>query len=434
MTESLDDFLSYSNRGEKTKYLSKWKEDGSIIVWLSRLIAPRRLWRHRLKRIAELKDKTTGATEKKIWSDNYVCLEPEDILKDQNLTNKLTGMRKRPPHTCPNCLFAEYIREQILTGKLDWLAPVLKYETDDEEVVVHAHGMFGYPKADKLSDAQKKQLKEAGIYGKDSWQEDMRAKLNWIFVCAEHNHPENGLQVAIEPALLGDKVRAVIKKAIEAAEVVTPGDGTAGDPFKNPYPFKFSYNDAEGIAFGDKYDATGLQGVKPSPEIEKLISEDPPTEAVENLRARPNLAQLRENLESHCLLKNVPWDRIFQPAYDLYKENGWPIGEVQKLQTNEDVILAGGANVQSEIAKPAEDVYQCDDCGHDMLASETKCKGCGRDYAPPPAPPTPVKKSRSQASTAPAAAPAATPPVTVEIDESFASPKAKGDEDDGIPF
>src|ERR1700690_3174916 len=149
--ESLDDFLSYSNRGTQTNYLSKWKEDGSVVVWLHKQLAPKRLWRHALKRIVTLKDKQTQEEKVSIWSDKYVCLESEDLLKDQNRFVRLPGQRQRPPHVCPTCLFAEYIRSQILTGKLNWLAPILKYPTDSEEADFRAQCFDGYPKFKKLS-------------------------------------------------------------------------------------------------------------------------------------------------------------------------------------------------------------------------------------------------------------------------------------------
>ena len=323
--ESLDDFLSYSNRGTQTNYLSKWKEDGSVVVWLHKQLAPKRLWRHALKRIVTLKDKQTQEEKVSIWSDKYVCLESEDLLKDQNRFVRLTGQRQRPPHVCPTCLFAEYIRSQILTGKLNWLAPILKYTTDSEEEVVRAQGLLGYPKSDKLSDVQRKDLRDHDVDMRESWKEDGRAKMNWIFVCAEHKHPEQGIKVAIESQLLGDKVRGEIKKAMEKAELTSPGAGSKGNPLVNPYPIKFVFNAAKDIPFGEKYDAVAFESIAPSPEILALIDSEPPREQVEGLLRHPDLAALRANLEEHCLIKNVPWDEIFAPAYALYKTNDWKI-------------------------------------------------------------------------------------------------------------
>lgn len=413
--ETLDDFLNYSSYS-KTGYLG-WKDDGSVIVWLHKHLAPRRVWRHGLKKTMNIKDKSTGQSKTVIWSDRYVCLESEDVLREQNKLQKLTGLRVRPPKVCPVCLLGEYIRKQINTGKVAWLAPVFKWENDEEEVVIHAQGMLGYPK--NLTDLQKRELSEANVLMTESWKEDFRAKMNWVFAVVEHKHPENGVQISVEAGLLGDKVRKVIKQTMEANSMV-PGM-SSGNPMVDPYPIKFVYNSAKGVPFNDKYDATALPAVTVSDEIDALISAEPPREAVEALMKYPNLAQLRDNLEKHCLIKGVPWDEIFAPAYELYQERGWDVGSLEDLPVEDSPRPTPKA--------PSAEVVACDHCQGDMLITETVCKTCGHDYDPKPIPaPVPYAVAASRRSRS-AAAPASKPVVTVETTPLF--PNTGEDE---IPF
>jgi hypothetical protein len=422
--ESLDDFLSYTS-SNKAAYLGNWKDDGSVTIWLHKHLAPKRVWRHGLKRIVlPTKDKPAA-----IWTDRYVCLEQEDVLKDQYRFERLTGRRQVAPRVCPNCLFGEYVRGLILTGKIHWLDPVLKYETDEESIIICAQGLIGYPKPDKLSDEQKRELRAAGVTGNTSWQEDQRPKLNWIFTAVEHKHPEKGIQIDIETQALGDRVRKQIKKAMEVADLKEPGAGWKGNPLLNPYPIKFSYNDAKDVPFGDKYDATALEGISPSEEILALLDSEPPRDAVERLMQHPDLASLRKNLEQHTLIPGVPWDQIFSPAYELYKANNWPIEakeEVEETHSNRLGEVVTGAGT-----------CDCDHCGKPMLLTESVCPHCRFDYDPKPAQEVPLvpRKTRSQMlkesmkPAQPKAPDAPTSKVTVDIDPLF--PKT---EDDGIPF
>ena len=363
-------------------------------------------------------------------------------LQNQNRLNRITGQRATPPHVCPECLLGEYIREQVNTGKLHWLAPIFKWESAEEEEVITAQGLLGFPKLDKLSDAQKLELREHGVNLKFAWKEDGRAKLNWIFTIIEHNHPEEGIFVAIEAGLLGDKVRKVIKQTMEAKGMVPGGSEKNGNPLVRPYPFKWTYNDAEGIAFGDKYDATAFPEVTPTPEVEALLLAEPPREAVANIMRQPDLVALRKNLEEHCLLKNVPWDTIFAPAYQLYKDNMWETSH--RVEAEEEAAKGPVASVTNiiNVQSPAlpspnsDEIVACDKCNADMFLSETVCKSCGHDYSPPPVATKP-KRSRSGSKPAQSAVVAMPPPsipiVSVQVDDLFAKPPSEEEEDE-LPF
>lgn len=325
-----DEFLTFEGQGARNTYL-KWRKDKVVDVWLSCLVLPARLWRHPTPKVVEQRSgENAGRTT--LWSGNYNCLEDEKpVLLSQNMRNKLTGRRDYPPCVCPDCLFNEYIFGEVQSGRMHWLQPVLQFESDDETRIIRAGGLWNMYGSRKLTDAQKGEMRKHKVNPMEAWREDNKAKLAWLFVVARNDKLEDGLQIAVESNLLGQKVIDQLKKEVEKRG---PQDG---NPLKNPYPLRWKYNDTQGIQFDKRYDCVAApHGINLTDEIEYLIRETEPPN-LDVFKRKPNLEELRTSLESAAMVDGIPWDDLFGPAYDLYEKNGWPIG-AQEESAPEEVV------------------------------------------------------------------------------------------------
>lgn len=447
---TIEDFMNHSTRGGggRGKTLRGWKEKGAVTVWLSCQASIYTLWRHGFYRCEPRENKDTKEKTVEVWQDKLVCFETEEDLKKRFWRDKQTGEREYPPKLCPDCLMIEDVYQKVERGEIDWLEPLFVFRGTDssKDVVLHAGGLFNAFGSKDLTAEQKaamaKVTKERGgpIYAKNAWRENLQPKMEYVYVICDHEHPEEGLRIAVETSLLGDKMKTEIAKQMTRQG---PGKEALGNPILHPYPFRWEYNSAEGIAFDKKYDATALDKVRLTPAIEKLIRDtDPPD--VSGLLAKPNLATHRARLEKYAVGagKKLPFDDYFREAFAAEKrtageEKASRTPEVTTRLANElEGALAGGP-APSTIE---EEVFGCDNCGEEMKASETVCKSCGQTYdvqpAEPPPPPKRELPKRSEARKA-AAAPGADPPrgslgAAAPPEDDF-SPGA-GEGDDDIPF
>src|SRR5574338_941605 len=93
-----DDFDSFLNdegsarRGKYFKWRQKSDQDAETRVLLHTQIAPKKVNRHQLLRVVEVKDGelVTGTA---VWSDSYNCLEDQKVIEEQRFRNKLSKVR-----------------------------------------------------------------------------------------------------------------------------------------------------------------------------------------------------------------------------------------------------------------------------------------------------------------------------------------------------
>jgi hypothetical protein len=281
------------------------------------------------------------------------------------------------------------VHGQVISGAVSWTKPIFRFDHEDptKTIIIHAAGIYnGFkPPKEGFSKEQKLELSKAGISPKKSWGESALAKGEYVFTLVDNKHPDNGIQVSNETSLLGDKVKDVIADRLDSV------GKEAGDPFRNPYAIKFMYNGEEENPQA-KYKARALEQVVMTPLIKKLIIEtDPPD--VERMVAPFNQGEMRTYLETHCLLKSVPWDDIFDVAEgDEEHEHEHTNGKSADDDADEGTT--------SDAAEPEEDdMVACDQCNKPMKATETKCANCGAEYdvepeekKEPPPPPKQIKK------------------------------------------
>src|SRR5690606_11423733 len=135
MSEGLgfEDFLDHSQHAGGGSFLSNWKEDGSIIVWMHPKARIHVIWSHRWFRFAKDEDGQGGEYK----GNRFNCLEDEKTLQRQRYRLQ-DGTREHPPTTCPHCLLIEHVRGMIDSGELSWTDPLFKLADGDSEIVVHA--------------------------------------------------------------------------------------------------------------------------------------------------------------------------------------------------------------------------------------------------------------------------------------------------------
>ncbi len=434
----LDEFIGHTTSGGRNNYLKGWKKQGFVECWLHKQASFVALWRHQLPIVRAFEDRDTKAITRRIWSQNWKCWEPENILTDQRKRDKKTGKREAPPMICPVCLLLEDIYQRVHAGKIiaahaaeaksaeeqtalreEWkkqralsiVTPVFKFEVDDPElsesercVVLTAGGMCDLFKPDKLTDAEKAQLKKAHIRLDEAWKESAIAKCSYVFTVVDNAHPEAGVQIAIEASLLGEKV----KQAIVAERKRLGRDD--GNPLKNPYPIRWEHHPKE-REVQKKYQAFALSTVganaRPLTDaIRELIEGDPPS--IENLKRNGNATSLRVQLE-HAALVPFDWDALFSQAEKLqasasaaaegeaagaaeedtsfdYGANAaadtmpeWPKSEAAPVPKGEPA-KAGPKRVPKGEPAKAKPTVPCDKCGFLMAEDATKCPKCGTEY------------------------------------------------------
>lgn len=303
-TQSLDDFLNHSTRGGGGGFLSGWKKDGSIVVYLHPQLWSAPYWNHGIPRVAELTDKETKDKRLVVMTDRWGCHESEALLKRQNYREK-DGTREYPPEVCPVCKLIEAVREAYLTGKIGWTDPVFKWEGDEGELVLLAGGIDNSFASKDLTREQLRELRAAGVKRDDSWKQNLKAKLNYLFCVVDEAHPEEGVQKTFEAKGLGEKLKKAVKDEIRRRK-------DRGNPVLNPYPFEWTYDETQ--SFDDKYDVLARSDDQPSAEILALLQGDPPN--VDRDLEPGNCFSLRAELEAHYVGPEgaIDFDAIFAEA------------------------------------------------------------------------------------------------------------------------
>ena len=462
----MDAFLGHSNRGGKRNYLTKWKDSdaAAVSVWLHTGASIVALWRHGMPKVVQNTDKDTKQVKNEVWTDRLVCFEEEDVLTSYR--DKKTGIRDTPPKLCPICLMIEHVMELVRDGRLSPVAPLFRWHADDasKSVTIHAAGLYNgfggknpgekmYPRRQPDGTSKDVFLKElmqgvsvadgGPIYARDAWKQNVTAKLEYIFTVVDNADPTK-IQIAIEPGLLGDKVKGVIVSAIKSAKLAgLPPE--VGDPTRNPYAFRWEYFKDE-QEFGKKYNAYKIDGLTMPAAVQKLIQGTPAPE-VASFMKRPNWKELRTKLEAHYIgPKPLPWDKYFEavaklPA-DAAQEPAPPAGLPAPAQQYSVPTLPGPSAPPQQaaaVAAPgtpdvsADDHVACDACQKEIRLSDPKCPHCGHVYeveaAPLPPPPAPPKlPSRSEA-RARLAAGGAVPTVPQVAQQAFAAPAAAPPQD-----
>lgn len=385
--QGAEGFLGHSGSTSSGGYLDNWKEAGEVDVVLHPRGSIAALWIHRWHRIGEDKEK-----KPKLMPMRFNSMEDEKLLKKQHFRNG-DGTREYPPVICPFSLTLEWVREQIEDGHIDWTDEIFKFETPKDDAIIHAGGFVGLFQDRKLTDDQLAELKKAKIVKSEAYKEDSRAGLRYLFQVVKYEAPDEGCVTALEGKALGQKMQ----KAIRDEKTKWPKEPDRGDPFVNPYVFRWKFDDEQD--FEKKYDVIAMpnESLPITDEIQEVLDDDPPS--IELLIEPSNVMLLKQSFQDHwCHEVEPPWDELFAKAEEAVK--GTKAGEQPGIAYDE------GANVDKKKAEakaskgrtetvskkadpkpkppPAEEEEEvgCDLCQHPMKITEFTCSNCKAEYDP----------------------------------------------------
>jgi hypothetical protein len=386
--DSMDEFLNHKSTDRGGSFLGNWKKDGKIVVWMHRKQMPVAVWQHKLPKIVVREEGDDDESVTHVWTGEYVCHEDEAVLKKQYKRDRESGEREVPPRRCPVCKLVEHVRALVDEGKIDETAELFRFEADDDDEtrVVHAAGMYGgFPKNLKeATDEQKEAFKKAHIRLSDVWAENGMAKLSYVFAVVSDEDVGEGVQIAKETGLLGDKVKDVIADAMESL------GREAGNPQLNPFAIQWVYLENE-KEFGKKYKARRMENIKLTPEIDKAISGPKPD--LSGVTAAFEIDTLKALLQRAYVgpKQAIPWDELFVK----------PVKGAADEEPDED-------EVSDKDATPDDDeddgMVKCDVCEKPMPDDVEECPTCHSRYdldtgalvkkgaVPPPAPAQQPKK------------------------------------------
>lgn len=404
MPMTLDEFLGHTTNAPKSAYLSGWrkrpppagKTKPSVRVILHQHVGFEVLWRHQWKRMFEIDGKMD------VNFANLVCHEEERVIKAQH--RRLDDdTRSLPPQKCGMCKMIEWVRQRINDEEMAITEPLFRYVSDvdpSHNATLRAGGITGLFGGDKLTDDEKLEMRKHGIFKKDAFKEKALAQANYAFVVVEYDAPAEGVQIAVESALLGDKMKTAIFDRISSL------GREEGDPLVNPVVFEWEYDPADGIEFQKKYAARVIQKLALTDQMKMLIDGEAPTEQLERLRRKFNPLQLRAELEEHALVK-LPWDEFFGPVEASEESAGEAEEGDERIGVDAEIGEVSSSSQPQSIPVDAgeDEIVACDSCSKDILITDKKCKHCGHVYEAEPAPvPPPKRLTRSELAAQKAAA------------------------------
>jgi len=349
---TVDAFLEHRSRDRSSDLIlksSEWKKDGKLDLWLHTRSPIAAIWSHSLWRIGELT--TDGKKERAVFFTKWNCHDPEEVLKRQ-YKRRADGSRVTPPEHDPFCKMIEAVRAEVVAGTIRWTDPILKFEGDDRSktIIVRAGDFWGAFSSKDLSEEEIASMRREGIKKADAWKTALPAKCSYIFVAVDDAHIEAGARILIEGEAIGKKMQKAIRDEMERQ-----GSKELGNPLKNPYLFRWTFDDAKD--FADKYDVRVL-GKKPSDEVLEIIRDEDPPDTSDQV-APGDIDELRTVVEAHWVADRAVRDRVLQAAFGAKDPAAAPSGE-----------------------KIEEDRFDCDHCGakEAMGVEDLECPKCNAAY------------------------------------------------------
>jgi hypothetical protein len=360
---SYDAWLNDEEPKKRTQFLSSWKERGYIDIWLHTKVSPVEVWRHSFPKLI------TRDGQASLSNRPWNCHESKEILRAQYFRDRHTGARQHPPKSCVFCMMVEWVREQLAHEMIDWLTPIFIFPNanNGRDLIYHAQGIVdGYR---DVTQEGKQRMRDAGVYQKDGWRENLNARKQYVFCLVDHENVDRGVQIASEASSLGDKTRIVMK------DVVMKYGAEEGSYDKNPYCLRWKFTEDADI--NNKYHVLDMPKVKITNEISELIHGDAPN--IDSQIKPYDKDELRSLFERY-LQVDAPLDAWFgtaanrvQVSETLTKSVLEP--EVPSVLTSEPVVTK-----PSRSRKPKVETVACDECQKPMLVTDTTCPHCGAEY------------------------------------------------------
>ena len=399
----LDSFLGHGEGGGRRKFLSKWKDDGKIIIYVhTRADIAYPIWSHSFNMLDTVKDKDDPEKEIEIlrWV-RFTSPDPEPIHLSQFFRDQKTDRLKLPPINDPFLKVREWLR----------------HETPDlsEDTVVFE---WENPKDGAKIRWRKGHLTRMLDRGKQFFGSSVDTKLEYAFVVVDANKPGDGAQIAREARSLGDSMKLLIKN-----ERASNGD-EEGNPQMHPYGIMWTYNkDADPAK---QYVASRFNKAKMTDAIhEAITSSEFPDPSVDQKPRPGDKEKIRAAFEAATRIE-LPWDHLFPKSWKDERDEatsfdfGANVEETPKrthevttkpqtqtqaspkpqttttaqTTTTSAPATSGPQTRRKKVEpppQPQEELIPCDDCGHLMSPRATKCPKCGAEYVVEGSDPEPAK-------------------------------------------
>ena len=372
-------------RGDKI-WLPKWKDAGSVVLWLHTKAEPCVAWTHSFIVAGESEERIngekTGRMKQFLQFPHYVSPDPREVHASQYFRND-DGTLKTPPNRDPFLLLREWLRNQINAGLLSPDAVVFEWDDAKNSTTIRWE-------AGVLSKLVKP--------GRGNWNHSLDSKYEGIFTVVQNDKPEDGAFLVREGKALCEAMRKKI-----AEEIDSKGD-EEGDPTITPYAFKWRFD--KNALPADMYAVSRFDKAKYTDEIYKAISGDEFPSAAEQLSVKDDdFIKIRAAFESAARIA-LPLDAIFsddsaerrsvlstkpqrgaavaapKPAQDAVKPTA-RLGGPKPPPSSAAPQVAPVAAAQTSRklkAKPVVEMIPCDSCQKPMPVTAAKCDGCGAEY------------------------------------------------------
>jgi hypothetical protein len=381
----------------RASFFRSWKTQGYANVWLHPKTKPQVLWAHMFPRVIKKVDESKGINSKNIYSMRWNCAE--------NSHDLMHGMS---PKVCPICRYAEYIRDQVVRGQLNWLEPVIRVPGENTVFEIAAGGVYGEFNSRNLTDAQKTEMRRARISQQDAWRQNVQVKMNYMFYLVDNDAVYSGLQIATESSLIGE----CVQKAMNDWEDQFGSE--KGDITRYPQCMRWEV-DKDASSVFQRYSAKIMPKIEYTPEIQELLASEPIDLGMFAKPADP--MEFRMMLEQYSLIE-LPYDELFAPPKGFNRQisRQTPSAPLATKQETSVKSLSTSTEVttNAKVLK-SEEFVVCDQCNSEMYSTDMVCKECGAQYGEPT--PPPVAKRRTRKSVLMQDAPkevVAKPPTEVE--------------------
>lgn len=375
MAEELDfeqEFLDHSSTSKGSGFLSNWKEDGKIVVWMHQTAPIYSLWSHSWRRIDIGKGEDGDNPLAEIKNMRVNCLEKETLLKKQRFRED-DGSREMPPVICPHCKSVEWVRAQIIAGDLDLCEPIFEFRAGTETETIYAGGFCGlFQKKDMTPEEKRDIKKRTGIRLDEAYMQNGFPRQQYVMAALADNDLDKGWVIAIETQTLGDKIKKEIRDEIKRCG----GDMHRGHPRYNPYPFEWAFDDNK--SFSDKYDVVALTRYSATDRVKQLLETEPPD--MSHIVDNPRLGSLHKSMKSAALI-DMPLDEFFEEAVEKFGfEEDEDEGESSGGEPSSPPSVGQSSSRDEPDEEDEEEPIGCDVCEAEMADDELVCKNCGAEY------------------------------------------------------
>lgn len=363
----LAEFLNFGE-GERRKFLSRWKNDGSIVVWLStRAEVAYSTWVHVFP-VLDVGKNEDGDEIELLRYPRFVSPDAEPIHASQFFRDESDRM-KLPPRLDPFLRLREWLRHEC-------------QEPSDAVIFEWTN-----PKDGQLIQWRRGTLARLVKRGQSNFGHSLDTKLEWLFVVISDAAPGEGPQITRETRGLGEAVRAVIKAEMES-------NGEAGNPLLHPYAFKWKYDKNESIS--KMYQAIRYNQAQLTDAVREAITTTEFPDPTRDTKPRPgDKAKIRAAMEAAARI-DLPWDRLFVPQWEDEADDSFDFGANAKRTPEVSNKAPAPAPVPAPTAAtgpktrrrkkkeepkpPPVETIPCDDCGFALSVTATKCPKCGAEY------------------------------------------------------